>query len=133
LNKRGDWIDVPNVPGTFVVNIGQGFEDVTNGMCRATLHRVLSGKDERYSIPFFQGMRRELTKEEAVGTLKEYFENDAFAKSGESEEGREIDSSFLRGQYYTWGETQPRTKIRSHRDVGKKFYGNVYKKYISDE
>ncbi|KAH8714402.1 hypothetical protein BGZ61DRAFT_492869 [Ilyonectria robusta] len=31
LNKAGAWVDVPEVPGTFVVNIGQAFEVVTHG------------------------------------------------------------------------------------------------------
>lgn len=132
LNKSGKWIDVPNIPGTFVVNIGQGFEVVTNGVCKATTHRVLSGTDERYSVPFFQGMRRGLTKAEAVGTLKTHFESEDFASGIESEEGRGIDSAFLRGKYDTWGETQLRTKIRSHQDVGKKFYADVLDKYTED-
>jgi isopenicillin N synthase-like dioxygenase len=133
LNKAGQWIDIPNIPGTFVVNIGQGFEVVTNGVCKATTHRVLSGSHERYSVPFFQGMRRSLTKGEAVSSLKAHFENDAFPKGSESEEGREIDSAFLRGKYETWGETQLRTKIRSHQDVGKKFYADVFDNYVNDE
>jgi isopenicillin N synthase-like dioxygenase len=133
LNKSGQWIDVPNIPDTFVVNIGQGFEVVTSGVCKATTHRVLSGSDERYSIPFFQGMRRSLTKKEAIETLRAHFENDVFAKGSESEEGREIDSAFLRGKYDTWGETQLRTKIRSHQDVGRKFYGDVFDKYVNNE
>jgi isopenicillin N synthase-like dioxygenase len=133
LNKSGQWIDVPNIPGTFIVNIGQGFEVVTNGVCKATVHRVLSGSNERYSIPFFQGMRRNLTKAEAVETLKAHFESQSFTtKGGESDEGREIDSAFLRGKYDTWGETQLRTKIRSHRDVGRKFYADVFDKYMED-
>jgi hypothetical protein len=78
-------------------------------------------------------MRRSLTKEEAVGSLKAHFENDAFAKGCESEEGRGIDSAFLRGKYDTWGETQLRTKIRSHQDVGRKFYADVFDKYVNDE
>ncbi|KAF1849527.1 putative hyoscyamine 6-dioxygenase [Cucurbitaria berberidis CBS 394.84] len=133
LNKSGNWIDVPNIPGTFVVNIGQGFEVVTNGKCKATTHRVLSGADERFSIPFFQGMRRDLTKADAVGTLKEHFESGEFGLGNESEEGKEIDSAFLRGRYDTWGETQLRTKIRSHQDVGRKFYGDVFEKYVNDD
>ncbi|CAO2651803.1 Nn.00g000860.m01.CDS01 [Neocucurbitaria sp. VM-36] len=133
LNKSGDWIDIPNIPGTFVVNIGQGFEVVTNRACRATTHRVLSGADERFSVPFFQGMRRDLTKAEAVGTLKEHFTSEEFGVGSESEEGRDIDSAFLRGKYDTWGETQLRTKIRSHQDVGRKFYGNVFDKYVNDD
>lgn len=132
LNKNGDWIDIPKIPGTFVVNIGQGFEVVTNGVCKATTHRVLSGTDERYSVPFFQGMRRNLTKEEAVSTLKAHFTSKDFATGIESDEGGEIDSAFLRGRYDTWGETQLRTKIRSHQDVGRKFYADVFDKYMED-
>jgi len=140
LNKSGNWIDIPNIPGTLVVNIGQGFEVVTNGICKATTHRVLSGPHERFSVPFFQGMRRNLTKEEAVGTLREHFCDGEFEREGtdgevggESEEGRHIDSAFLRGKYDTWGETQLRTKIRSHRDVGRKFYADVFDKYVNDD
>jgi hypothetical protein len=78
-------------------------------------------------------MRRSLTKEEAVGTLKAHFESGAFAKGSESEEGRETDSAFLTGKYGTWGETQLRTKIRSHQDVGRKFYAHVFDKYVNEE
>ncbi|KAL8243622.1 hypothetical protein R6Q59_009880 [Mikania micrantha] len=127
LNQAGQWIDVPNVPDTFVVNIGQAFEVVTHGYCKATTHRVLSTQAERYSVPFFQGVRRSLTKHEALG-LAEYFPRAA----NESEEGASIDSAFLRGKYDTWGESQLRTKIRSHRGVGKTFYADVFEKYIND-
>jgi isopenicillin N synthase-like dioxygenase len=33
LNRNGEWIDIPTIPNTFVVNIGQAFEVVTNGVC----------------------------------------------------------------------------------------------------
>ncbi|KAI8965580.1 putative hyoscyamine 6-dioxygenase [Daldinia sp. FL1419] len=131
LNKAGDWIDVPVVPGTFVVNIGQAFEVVTNGICKATTHRVLSGPHERYSVPFFQGVRRNLTKAEAVGRLKPHFST--LTIGGESKEGIAIDSAFLKGKYDTWGESQLRTKVRSHRENGKKFYPEVYDQYINDD
>ncbi|KAH8180023.1 2OG-Fe(II) oxygenase superfamily protein [Sarocladium implicatum] len=135
LNKSGDWVDVPNITGTLVVNIGQAFEVVTNGICKATTHRVLGGELERFSVPFFQGVRRDLTKKEAVETLREHFDRDEFIKEGaiEAEEGERIDSAFLKGKYGTWGESQLRTKIRSHRDVGRKFYGDVYEKYVHDD
>ncbi|KAI0449959.1 2OG-Fe(II) oxygenase superfamily protein [Xylaria acuta] len=130
LNKAGSWVDVPVVPGTFVVNIGQAFEVVTGGVCKATTHRVLSGQCERFSVPFFQGVRRDLTKAEAVGALKAQF---AGMISDESAEGSRIDSAFLRGKYDTWGESQLRTKVRSHRENGQKFYGEVYEQYINDD
>ncbi|KAM0478887.1 hypothetical protein ACHAPX_004865 [Trichoderma viride] len=133
LNKAGDWIDVPVVPGTLVVNIGQAFEVVTHGVCKATIHRVLSSGDERFSIPFFQGVRRDLTKSQALGALEDHFSNFRRDAGLESEESKAIDSPFLRGKYDTWGESQLRTKVRSHRINGQKFYPTVYKQYIEDD
>ncbi|ETS75195.1 hypothetical protein PFICI_13679 [Pestalotiopsis fici W106-1] len=130
LNKVGQWIDVPAKPGTLVVNIGQAFEVVTDGICKATTHRVLSGPQERYSVPFFQGVRRSLTKYEAQ-VLRPHFAS--FNAGTESIEGRSVDSAFLRGRYETWGESQLRTKIRSHMENGRKFYGQVYEQYMQDD
>jgi isopenicillin N synthase-like dioxygenase len=53
LNGAGDWIDVPPVPDTFVVNIGDMLELWTNGAYVATSHRVRKVKEERYSFPLF--------------------------------------------------------------------------------
>jgi isopenicillin N synthase-like dioxygenase len=53
LNGAGRWIDVPPVPDTFVVNIGDMLELWTNGAYVATSHRVRQVKDERYSFPLF--------------------------------------------------------------------------------
>lgn len=131
LNRNGQWIDVPVVEDTFVVNIGQAFEVVTHGVCKATTHRVLSGPLERYSVPFFQGVRGDLTKAEALGTLRDHFT--AKGSSREADAGADIDSPFLRGKYETWGESQLRTKIRSHRDVGRKFYPEVFDKYLDED
>lgn len=50
----GAWIDAPPRPGTFVMNVGQMLHQWSNGVLRATPHRVInrSGR-ERYSVPFF--------------------------------------------------------------------------------
>ncbi|CAL5874385.1 uncharacterized protein PFLUO_LOCUS8681 [Penicillium psychrofluorescens] len=62
LNKNGQWIDVPPVEGSLVVNIQQGFEAITGGVCAATTHRVLAPTQRaRFSIPFFLGVRLDLT------------------------------------------------------------------------
>src|SRR5215208_2329093 len=53
LNGAGQWIDVPPVPGTFVVNIGDMLELWTNGAYLATSHRVRKVAEERYSFPLF--------------------------------------------------------------------------------
>ncbi|WP_369803299.1 isopenicillin N synthase family dioxygenase [Mycobacterium sp. E2699] len=49
------WIDVPPVPGAFIVNIGELLEVATGGYLRATEHRVnLDGPaTERISVPYF--------------------------------------------------------------------------------
>lgn len=59
-NSKGEWVDCPQIPGTFglfppsctfssdipntqkVVAMGQGLEAMTDGVCIATTHRVLS-------------------------------------------------------------------------------------------
>ena len=132
LSKEGQWLNVPPVQGTFVVNMGQAFEVVTNGVCKATTHRVLlpPGDYDRYSVPFFPGVKPDLTK----GDLKQLWEHFDQKKwqTQESAEGQLIDSPFLRGSYETWGEAQLRTKIRSHRNVGQRHYGKVYEKYIHE-
>lgn len=81
LNKNGEWIDVPPIEGSLVVNIQQGFEAITGGVCAATTHRVIVRSQQlpnfaslikakiiqaptsqtRYSIPFFLGVRLDLT------------------------------------------------------------------------
>ncbi|MCV7284659.1 isopenicillin N synthase family oxygenase [Mycolicibacterium wolinskyi] len=53
MNGAGQWIDVPPIPGTFVVNIGDMLELWTNGTFVATSHRVRRVKEERYSFPLF--------------------------------------------------------------------------------
>ena len=52
-NHGGDWIDVPPADGTLAVNFGQLLERWTGGVVRATRHRVVAPKRERFSIPFF--------------------------------------------------------------------------------
>ncbi|WP_020667797.1 isopenicillin N synthase family dioxygenase [Amycolatopsis nigrescens] len=60
---EGEFIDVPPVPGAFVVNLGELLEVATRGYLRATTHRVVSppaGVD-RHSVPFFYNPRLDAT------------------------------------------------------------------------
>jgi len=49
----GDWIDVPHVPGAYVVNIGDCLMRWSNDIYISTPHRVLPPKAARRSIAFF--------------------------------------------------------------------------------
>ncbi len=55
VQREGEWVDAPPVPGAFVVNIGELLEYATQGYLTATNHRVISPRypDERISVPFF--------------------------------------------------------------------------------
>lgn len=50
----GTWFDVPVLPGTFVLNIGEMLQAMTGNYYVATMHRVVSS-EERYSSAFFHG------------------------------------------------------------------------------
>lgn len=54
MNAAGAWIDVPFVPGTMVVNIGDLFQSWTNDLYTSTLHRVYNkSAAARISVPHF--------------------------------------------------------------------------------
>ncbi|MFT4046226.1 MAG: 2-oxoglutarate and iron-dependent oxygenase domain-containing protein [Solimonas sp.] len=53
MNGAGEWIDAPRVPGTFVINIGDMMEILSNGRFVATQHRVRKVTQERYAFPLF--------------------------------------------------------------------------------
>ncbi|MBC8411317.1 MAG: isopenicillin N synthase family oxygenase [Rhodobacteraceae bacterium] len=49
----GEWVNVPVIKNSLVINFGGLLERVTGGLIRATEHRVLSTGKKRFSIPFF--------------------------------------------------------------------------------
>jgi isopenicillin N synthase-like dioxygenase len=56
-SRSGEWCDVPAIPGSFVVNIGDLMAMWTGGRWVSTLHRVVNPErgstSSRLSIPFF--------------------------------------------------------------------------------
>jgi len=54
LSKTGKWINVPCVPDTLVINIGDMMQRWTNDCFKSTIHRVLNpNENHRFSMPFF--------------------------------------------------------------------------------
>ncbi len=60
MGRDGRWLDVPHLPGSFVVNIGDMLARWTNDRWVSTLHRVVNppadctGETRRQSVVFFQ-------------------------------------------------------------------------------
>jgi isopenicillin N synthase-like dioxygenase len=53
FSHNGDWIDIPPVPGTLLVNCGDYFSLLTGGAYVSPLHRVVSEGTERMSAVLF--------------------------------------------------------------------------------
>ena len=57
LNAAGDWIPAPPIQGTFIVNVGDLLERITNDLYRSTVHRAVNRTARsRYSLPFFSNI-----------------------------------------------------------------------------
>ncbi|KAL8387875.1 hypothetical protein RB595_009610 [Gaeumannomyces hyphopodioides] len=134
-NLRGEWVDCPPVPGTLVVAIGQGLEALTGGVCASTTHRVLSppaGQGPRYSIPFFQGVRLDTEFEEletvGVGKVPDDVRAQRARVLAENGAGRLDDVEFTfrtGGAARTLGEATLRNRVKSHPDVGERWYPEI--------
>lgn len=53
MNAADEWVEAPPIDGTFIVNIGDMLEALTNGCFKATQHRVVNLGKERFSLPLF--------------------------------------------------------------------------------
>jgi isopenicillin N synthase-like dioxygenase len=53
VDKQGQWMDVPLIEDTMIMNIGDMMEVLSNGRYVATRHRVKKVRQERYSFPLF--------------------------------------------------------------------------------
>ncbi|KAI1821279.1 hypothetical protein F4861DRAFT_478015 [Xylaria intraflava] len=133
-NIKGKWIDCPPIDGTLVVAIGQGLEALTQGVCCSTTHRVISpkaGAGARFSIPFFQGVRGSSTFEEletiGVGKVPDPIKEQR-RRVLEANGSRLDDVEFTfrsGGIAKTLGEATLRNRVKSHPDVGERWYPDI--------
>ncbi|HKU31533.1 isopenicillin N synthase family dioxygenase [Arthrobacter sp. NyZ413] len=116
VEYEGQWIDAPQVPGTFVVNIGEMLELATNGYLKATLHRVISplrGTD-RISIPFFYNPALDATMPQLA--VSEEFQSKARGLSVDP-----TNSPILE----TYGDNALRYRIRAHPNVVEEHHSDL--------
>lgn len=72
--REGEWIDVPKLEGSFVVNVGDMLSRYTNGLLRSTPHRVINKSEkERFSCPFFFDPHTNAVVQPLKGTGKPKF------------------------------------------------------------
>ncbi|KAJ0249347.1 Feruloyl CoA ortho-hydroxylase 1 [Hirschfeldia incana] len=68
----GNWVHVPPVPGSFVINIGDAMQILSNGRYKSVEHRVLAnGSNNRISVPIFVNPK----PESVIGPLHEVVAN----------------------------------------------------------
>ncbi|KAI9508295.1 Clavaminate synthase-like protein [Russula earlei] len=131
-NLSGEWIDVPPRPYTFVINIGKALEMVTQGLARATSHRVLApaaGTSPRYSIPFFQNIAQGLRLSEHVLQLPP----EVLKLKGHRGELGQTDSLNM-AEYDSLpsGQVSLINRVKSHPDVAERHYPQLFKLFFPD-
>ncbi|KAE9404029.1 Clavaminate synthase-like protein [Gymnopus androsaceus JB14] len=122
-NFRGDWIDVPPKPDTFVINFGRSLEFVTQGVVRATSHRVLApsldSKTPRYSVPVDENV---LTMPAEILKLRDERGPLPVTESiNFSEYAHDV-----AGKVYLVG------RAKSHPDVAERHYPDLFKQLFPD-
>jgi len=129
-NVSGEWIDVPPRPYTFVINIGKGLESVTQGLARATSHRVrapAAGTSPRYSIPFFQSIKQDLQlSKHGLQVPPELLE----LKGRRGEVGKSDSVNFSEYDNLPSGQVSLINRVKSHPDVAERHYPNLFKQFF---
>ncbi|OMP12010.1 Oxoglutarate/iron-dependent dioxygenase [Corchorus olitorius] len=76
IGKKGEWVEIPPVPGALVINIGDTLQILSNGRYKSAEHRVrTTSTKSRVSIPIFTTPK--LT--EKIAPLPQVVEKDGIA------------------------------------------------------
>lgn len=115
VERDGEWVDAPPVPGAFVVNIGELLEYATQGYLTATNHRVISPTfpDERISVPFFfnPALDARLPIIELPADL--------------AAEARGVSQDPANPIHATYGENALKSRLRAHPDVAERWHADL--------
>lgn len=135
-NLSGVWIDCPPIPGTLVVAIGQGLQALTHGVAQSTTHRVLSpsaGSGARFSVPFFQGVSYNATFESVEVPQEILSLRDEIRKKQGGIRQDEIEFTFEKGKWDHLGEVMLANRIKSHPDVGERWYPEILSRIRAEQ
>jgi isopenicillin N synthase-like dioxygenase len=112
----GEWVAVPPLPGSYVINIGELLQLVSNGYFRATPHRVVSPPKgvQRISIAYFFNPSFE-AKIEPVTLPPELA---AEARGGES---ADADNPI----FANYGFNTLKVRLRAHPDVAARHHADL--------
>jgi isopenicillin N synthase-like dioxygenase len=116
IERDGAMVDVPRLPGTLVVNLGEMLQLTSRGYFRATPHRVLSpaGGVERVSAAFFFNPRLEATL--APVDLPP-------SLAAEAPGGESVDAS--NPILANYGENSLKVRLRAHPDVAERHHADL--------
>ncbi|MFZ4624794.1 MAG: isopenicillin N synthase family dioxygenase [Rhodoferax sp.] len=111
----GQWIEVPPLPGTIVINLGEVLEILSGGYLRATIHRVLSPpqSQDRLSVAFF--LSPQLDAELP----------DLLLPAVLAAQARGVDRDPLNPLISHTGRNLLKGRLRSHPEVAQRFYADV--------
>jgi isopenicillin N synthase-like dioxygenase len=109
----GRWLDVPPLPGAFVVNIGELLEVATGGYLRATRHRVVAPRPgtDRVSIPYFLNPALDATI--PIISLPPEL----------AQKSRGVEADPANPIFNTYGENAWKSRTRAHPDVAALHHG----------
>jgi isopenicillin N synthase-like dioxygenase len=109
----GGWIEVPPLPGAFIVNIGELLEVATGGYLRATRHRVRVPRPgtDRVSIPYFLNPALDAL----IPIISLPSELAARSRGVEADPDNPI--------FNTYGENAWKSRTRAHPDVAELHHG----------
>ncbi|MET9328878.1 2-oxoglutarate and iron-dependent oxygenase domain-containing protein [Tsukamurella sp. NPDC003166] len=104
-----EWVDVPPLPGAFIVNIGEMLEVGTDGYLHATEHRVVNRRAgaDRISVPYFFNP--------AVTARMPHLPLPADLRTGVT-----VDPD--NPIFDTYGENAWKSRLRAHPDVAARHY-----------
>ncbi|KAJ7700880.1 hypothetical protein B0H17DRAFT_1327885 [Mycena rosella] len=132
MNHSKEWVPVPPIRGTFVINLGRALEKVTHRVVIATTHRVLSpsGTDARYSLGFFSSLAMHIR----AADMKFEFPPEVLDMKRARDERINDTTEFryTEKDHRLAGDVVLEEKIKTHPMATLRFYPSLFGKFFPD-